>query len=177
VRRGEIDVAGKDNLKPVRTKEEARERGKNGGVKSGEARRRKRDMKSAAALLLDMDAWGPNMKAQMQQMGIEENEMTNQMAVLVSMLSEAQHGNVRAAEFLRDTAGRNNDRNRDYALRKKAEARAGDEFEYRKQKEAGIEYEIEDLSEIEEKIYGDEKQVREAEDQSPEPSAPADDSV
>lgn len=170
-------MAGKDNLKPVRTKEEARERGKNGGIKSGEARRRKRDMKSAAALLLDMGCWGPNMNAQMERMGLAEDERTNQMAILVSMLNEAQNGSVRAAEFLRDTAGRNNDRNRDYSLRKKAEARAEDEFEYRKQKEAGIEYEIEDLSEIEEKIYGDEKQVREAEDQPSEPSAPPDDPV
>ena len=166
---------GTKNLKPVRTKEEAKERGRNGGVKSGEARRRKRDMKSAAALLLDMAAWGPNMQAQMEQMGIGEDDMTNQMAVLVSMLVEAQHGNVRAAEFLRDTAGRNNDRNRDFNLRKKAEARADDEFEYRKQKEAGIEYEIEDLDEIEGKIYGEEQQVPKAEDQSSEPTTPPDD--
>lgn len=170
-------MAGKDNLKPVRTKEEARERGKNGGIKSGESRRRKRDMKSAATLLLDLAAWGPNMKAQMEKMGIEEDDMTNQMAILVSMLSEAQNGNVRAAEFLRDTAGRNNDRNRDYALRKKAEARAEDEFEYKKQKEAGIEYEIEDLSEIEEKVYGEHEEVREAEDQPSESSEPPDDPV
>lgn len=158
-------MAGTKNLKPVRTKEEAKERGHNGGVKSGEARRRKRDMKSALNLLLDMAAWGPNMLAHMSEMGIEEDEQTNQMAVLVSMLTEAQHGNVRAAEFLRDTAGRNYDRNRDYKLRQKAEARAADEFEYRKQKEAGIEYEIEDLSDIEEAVYGSEgdEQVRQAE--------------
>ena len=169
-------MAGTKNLKPVRTKEEAKERGRNGGIKSGESRRRKRDMKSAAALLLDMGCWGPNMNAQMERMGIEEDERTNQMAILISMLNEAQNGSVRAAEFLRDTAGRNNDRNRDYNLRKKSEARADDEFEYRKQKEAGIEYEIEDLDEIEEQIYG-EQQVREAEGQPSEPTETPDDPV
>ncbi len=172
-------MAGTKNLKPVRTKEEAKERGHNGGVKSGETRRRKRDMKSAALLLLDMGCWGPNMKTQMEQMGIEESDMTNQMAVLVSMLVEAQHGSVRAAEFLRDTAGRNNDRNRDYRLRQKAETRAADEFEYRKQKEAGIEYEIEDLDDIEETIYGSEtdEQIRQAEDKPEEPAEKEDDPV
>ncbi len=136
-------------------------------------------MKSAAMLLLDMGCWGPNMNAQMERMGIAEDERTNQMAILVSMLSEAQNGSVRAAEFLRDTAGRNNDRNRDYALKKKAETRAADEFEYRKQREAGIEYEIEDLDEIEETIYGSEgnKQVRKAEGEPEESAEEEDDPV
>ena len=117
------------------------------------------------------------MNAQMERMGIEEEDRTNQMAILVSMMNEAQNGSVRAAEFLRDTAGRNNDRNRDYKLRQKAETRAADEFEYRKQKEAGIEYEIEDLDEIEGEIYGSEQQVREAEDQPRESSEKEDDTV
>lgn len=38
----EIDVSV-ENLKPVRSKEEARERGRAGGIKSGEARRRKKE--------------------------------------------------------------------------------------------------------------------------------------
>ena len=134
-------------------------------------------MKSAASLLLDLGCWGPNMNAQMERMGIEEEDRTNQMAILVSMMNEAQNGSVRAAEFLRDTAGRNNDRNRDYKLRQKAETRAADEFEYRKQKEAGIEYEIEDLDEIEGEIYGSEQLVREAEDQPRESSEKEDDTV
>ena len=170
-------MANEQNLNPIRTKEEAREKGRRGGIKSGEARRRKRDMKSAASLLLDLGCWGPNMNAQMERMGIEEEDRTNQMAILVSMMNEAQNGSVRAAEFLRDTAGRNNDRNRDYKLRQKAETRAADEFEYRKQKEAGIEYEIEDLDEIEGEIYGSEQQVREAEDQPRESSEKEDDTV
>ena len=172
-------MAGTKNLQPVRTKEEAKERGRNGGIKSGEARRRKRDMKAAATMLLDMGCWGPNMNSQMENMGIEEEDRTNQMAILVSMLMEAQNGSVRAAEFLRDTAGRNNDRNRDYKLRQKAENRAADEFEYRKQKEAGIEYEIEDLDDVEETVYGNEskEQVRQAEGQSEEPSEAKDDPV
>ena len=47
-----------ENLDPVRTKEEAKKRGRNGGIKSGEARRNKRDAKNAMNLLLNMAAKG-----------------------------------------------------------------------------------------------------------------------
>ena len=36
-----------ENLQPVKTKEEARERGRNGGIKSGEAKRKKKLMTDA----------------------------------------------------------------------------------------------------------------------------------
>ena len=40
------------NLKPVQTKEEARERGRNGGVKSGEARRKQRDVRELTKTIM-----------------------------------------------------------------------------------------------------------------------------
>lgn len=43
-----------DNLKPARTKSEARERGKNGGKASGVARRKKKALKEEFELLLSM---------------------------------------------------------------------------------------------------------------------------
>lgn len=94
-----------DNLRPPRTKEEARERGRNGGIKSGEARRKKRTMKKAAKMLLDMPVSFENIQEQMRSLGIAEEDLTNQMAILVSMFKEAMSGNVRASEFLRDTIG------------------------------------------------------------------------
>lgn len=45
-------MANNENLKPVRTKNEARERGRNGGKKSGEVRRRKADFRRTLNLLL-----------------------------------------------------------------------------------------------------------------------------
>ncbi len=41
----------------------------------------------------------------MKQLGIDKDEMTNQMAIIVSMYKEAMSGNVKAAEFLRATIG------------------------------------------------------------------------
>lgn len=44
-------MANEQNLKPVRSKKEARERGKKGGVASGEARRQKRDRREWAKII------------------------------------------------------------------------------------------------------------------------------
>ena len=46
-------MAGKENLKPVRTKSEARERGKKGGIASGKSRRKKAEMRKVARETMD----------------------------------------------------------------------------------------------------------------------------
>mgnify|MGYP001240329708 CR=1 FL=1 len=60
-------MANNENLKPVRTKNEARERGRNGGKKSGEVRRRKADFRKTLNLLLtteiDSPEWTPVLEA------------------------------------------------------------------------------------------------------------------
>ena len=95
----------KEDLKPVRSKEEAIERGRKGGIRSGEVRRRKRDMKSAAKLILEMPVEMDSVKKGMKNLGFDEEDLTNQMAVMVSIWKKAMEGDVRAAEFLRDTSG------------------------------------------------------------------------
>ena len=106
-------MANEKNLKPLgngqRTKEEERKIQSEGGKKSGEARRRKRDMKNAAKLLLGMkvDPKQSTMKATLQSLGIPEDEMNYQMAVLAMQLIMAGAGSTKAATFLRDTAGEN----------------------------------------------------------------------
>lgn len=94
-----------ENMRPVRTPEEAKEKGRRGGIASGAARRKKRDMQRAAKLLLDMPIKFDSVSKQLKGMGIAEEDLTNQMAIIVSMYKEAMSGNVRAAEFLRDTVG------------------------------------------------------------------------
>ena len=94
-----------ENLKPFRTESEAREKGIKGGIKSGEVRRRKRDMKAAAQLLLDMPVKSENIAKSMKQLGFEDDDLNNQMAILISVWKKAMEGDVKAAEFLRDTSG------------------------------------------------------------------------
>lgn len=94
-----------ENLRPPRTSEEAQKRGRNGGIKSGEARRRKSGMKYVIQILMDMPVSFENIREQMKSIGIDDENLTNQMAIAVSMFKEAMAGNVKAAEFLRDTVG------------------------------------------------------------------------
>lgn len=84
-----------ENLKPVRSKEEARERGKNGGIKSGEARRAKKTMKEMLDYLLEKEI--ANQKT--------GESVTYREAILTSCIKKAIKGDVKAAQFVRDTAG------------------------------------------------------------------------
>lgn len=94
-----------ENLRPPKTKEEAQKRGRNGGVASGISRRKKRSMKDAFKTLMDMPVSFENIKKQMRDLGFDDEDLTNQMAVAVSMFKEAMAGNVKAAELIRDTIG------------------------------------------------------------------------
>lgn len=106
-------MANEQNLKPIgdgsRTKDEERAIQSLGGKKSGESRRRKRDMRQAAKLLLDMPVSRKQstMRAIIDSLGIPEEDADYQTAILAAMLLQAGNGNVNAATFLRDTAGNN----------------------------------------------------------------------
>ena len=73
------------NLKPVRTKEEARKRGKNGGIKSGEVRRKRRTLKEELLLLL--------------------SDKDTQEKISLAIIEQAKIGNIKAYETIRDTIG------------------------------------------------------------------------
>ena len=97
------------NLVPneARTPEERQENARKAGKASGEARRRKRDMREAANQLLNMQVSPVQMKvrAAMGALGIEKDDQNYNMAVLAVMALQAMSGNVNAAKFIRDTAG------------------------------------------------------------------------
>lgn len=159
-------MAQKD-LKPVRTKEEAKERGRNGGIASGKARRKKRAMKNAAKLLLDMPIAQKNVVDSLSAMGFDDEDLTNQMAMIVAMWKEAMSGNVRAAEFIRDTAGQNVEKNNDAKAREMELRQRREEFEYKKEKDAGVTMELEDLDDIEEEVYGNNRSKLERPSEAP----------
>ena len=90
-------MAGKDNLVPIRTTEEARERGANGGVKSGEARREKKLLRELLNDLLERQ----------NNLMLDENgdPMTNAAIMAVKAIDAASGGDWKAWELVRDTAG------------------------------------------------------------------------
>lgn len=78
-------MASINNLKPVRTKEEARKRGKNGGKASGEARRERKALKEELLLLL--------------------SKGNTQEKLSLALINQAMNGNTKAFEVIRDTIG------------------------------------------------------------------------
>ncbi len=96
----------KQSLK-VYTSEEARFYGALGGKASADARRRKKSLKELTQALLEMK---PHeiiaARSKMLFPEIEPEDLTNGMVLAMSMLNKAVvDGDVKAAQFVRDTAG------------------------------------------------------------------------
>ena len=80
---------GSENLKHVRTKEEARKRGKAGGIKSGQVRKARKTLKEELLALL----------------GTEIDGKTMQEKMSLAIIQEAMVGNTKAFTAIRDTIG------------------------------------------------------------------------
>lgn len=91
-----------------RTKEEQKELTTKGGIASGEARRKKKLMKKQIELLLSLPLKDEKAKSKFESLGIDADNIDNQMALIIAMWQQALKGGrnaVSAAEFLRDTVG------------------------------------------------------------------------
>lgn len=87
---------GHENLIPIseRTSDELREMTRNGGIKSGEARRAKRDIRKALEALLEKDYRDKS-----------GNVMSGTEAIALKQMEKAMKGDSRAFEIIRDTIG------------------------------------------------------------------------
>ena len=85
-----------ENLKPFneRTESEKREITTKGGIASGEARRRKRDIRLALESLLEKEYKGKDGKI-----------LTGAEAIAVKQMEKALKGDTKAFEVVRDSAG------------------------------------------------------------------------
>ena len=97
---------GIDNLKPVRSVEEAREKGRKGGIASGKARREKRDRKQMASDLLDLTMQGAGVDKIKKFFGMKDIELNAyQVTVLSCLMKAMQKGDTNALEKLLKIAG------------------------------------------------------------------------
>lgn len=99
---------GRENLIPFNelSEEEHRELASRGGKASAEARRKKKAMKEQMETLLSMPIKSPQLKAQLkEQLGLEDEQMDNQMALIVAMWKEAVAGNTSAMNIIREITG------------------------------------------------------------------------
>ena len=95
-------MANNENLKPVRTKSEARERGRAGGKASGAARRRKADFRRTLNALLTTEIDNPEWTPILNALGLDS---TLESAVNMAMIKEALSGNVKAYVAIKDALG------------------------------------------------------------------------
>lgn len=95
------------NLIPLnkRTKSEQREIAKKGGIESGKIRREKKQMKEIINDLFSKPVTNQKIIDKLKTLGYEDDEITNQIAMTSSAFFKALKGDIRAMEFLRDTAG------------------------------------------------------------------------
>ena len=68
------------------------------------ARRKKRDMQETARMFLQLAATD-RVDEYLKSLGVQEKDRTNMMGIMARMILKAQGGDVKAAEFVRDTAG------------------------------------------------------------------------
>lgn len=95
-------MANNENLRPVRSKSEARERGRNGGRASGKSRRKKAAFRDTLNLLLtleiDDNEWAPLL----QSLGLD---CTLETALNMAMIKQGLAGNVKAYEAVAKYSG------------------------------------------------------------------------
>ena len=93
------------NLRPVRTKSEARKRGQAGGKASGEARRHRKTLKENMNILLDLEVTGTKDFNKLTAMGIPVEDIDNAMLLTAAMFKKAATGDVAAYKEIRDLIG------------------------------------------------------------------------
>jgi hypothetical protein len=86
-------MANEQNLRPSEYKL-SQEEAKKGGIASGEARRRKRDLRQALEMLLEKE-YKDN----------QGNTITGTEAITAKLFQQAMKGNIRAFETIRSTVG------------------------------------------------------------------------
>ena len=86
-------MANEQNLRPGEYKL-SQEEAKKGGKVSGEARRRKRDLRQALELLLERDYTDKN-----------GNTLSGTEAITAKLFEQAMKGNIKAFETIRSTVG------------------------------------------------------------------------
>lgn len=99
-------MANDKNLIPYRfnkrSANEARENGAKGGKKSGEVRRQRKAMKEQMEMLLSLPFKQSKQLDFMKDLGIEEDNLDNQMALIVALYGKALKGDVQAFNTIRE---------------------------------------------------------------------------
>lgn len=101
-------MANEQNLIPFtseQSQEEAKKNGSKGGIASGKARRERKMMREDAQMFLEMPLNAGQLEDVEYLAEVKGKNITVQQAILLAMIKKAMKGDVRASEYVRDTAG------------------------------------------------------------------------
>ena len=103
-------MTNETNLNPVRSEDEARRKGRAGGIASGKARREKKMMRETLDILLSMPLKNgkfADVESIRNYAALKGKNISVQEAILTAQVNKAMKGDTRAAEYVRDTVGEN----------------------------------------------------------------------
>ena len=98
-------MPNEQNLVPIQSTEEARERGRKGGIASGVSRRRKRSLREAADLYLSLPVANRRKWNAIAKEGVDPEDVDNQMAMIIGLTQAAIGGDAKAAKLLFELVG------------------------------------------------------------------------
>lgn len=98
-------MANEQNLKIIRSTSEAREKGRAGGIKSGEVRRQRKTLAQIGDMIGNLDIKSEKNRAILREAGIDDEDMVNDVGMLFRLNLKAQQGDTRAIELLAKLRG------------------------------------------------------------------------
>ena len=99
-------MANEQNLKPIRTESEAREKGRNGGIASGAARREKKTVQKILNDFLSTSAKdNPQVAKLAAKMGLKSDDSIKDLFTIVCVLNTMKDGNLSDLERLSKMLG------------------------------------------------------------------------
>lgn len=98
-------MANEQNLRPVRSEEEARELGKKGGINSGKARRAKKTLREIGDMLGGLDIKSEKNKQILRDAGVSDEDMVNDVLAMYQLKTKANKGDIKAIELLAKIRG------------------------------------------------------------------------
>lgn len=95
-----------ENLRPVKTKEEARKRGRKGGIRSQQVQRERRNAKECMNMILSLNVTGDKAKKTMANMGIKDKDQQNIMLLMATLFAKgASSGDAGTIKTILEIAG------------------------------------------------------------------------
>lgn len=94
------------NLSPITSTEEAKKRGRKGGIKSQQVQRDRKKARECMNLILSLDVKGKKSKELMSKLGIEDEEQQNIMLLMSTLfMKAASSGDPTAVKSVLEIAG------------------------------------------------------------------------